>query len=143
MGSNLRRRYRLREKNFEADYLEIGFSEGTYLKLKIYPSEKYGSSKISVYINRGYEIENIPGRKLESKEIRIASEKCQLCGYLRNPHLFLGKFTGLCALTEDFDECKFPRILNIRTKNDCPIFSEYEKEAIEKENRRLGIRREE
>jgi hypothetical protein len=53
MGSKIRRVCKLREKNFDIDYLEIGFSKGSYLRLKIAPSiNQKGSIKTSIYLVR-------------------------------------------------------------------------------------------
>jgi hypothetical protein len=143
MGSKIKRVWRLRSNHYELDYLEIGFAEGTYLRLKLAPSPKEGNSKHSIYINHHCEIiEHLPGKRLRNMDFeKCASEGKHLCGYLREPHLYtenhsgVEKFAGLCALCE-FEQCKFPRALDSSHKNNCPVLLEYEKKAIEIEMHR-------
>ena len=134
MGSKLRRKWR-GEKDFELEDVEIEFGQRVYLNLKITPSQRLRAS-LDVYKNQKSEIKiDIPGRRLNYEEIeKLNSIGCNLCGYLRKPHLFLKKITGLCALTENFELCKFPREIYSH-KDNCLFLYDWEMEAIAREKK--------
>ncbi len=78
----------------------------------------------------------IPGKKLTDKEITFfRGENKYFCGYLRQPHLYFGKFTGLCALC-DFGACDYLHIFN-SLQNSCPVYQREVKEMEEYERERL------
>jgi hypothetical protein len=77
--------------------------------------------------------EAIPGVKLFHEELENLSHQGKnRCGYLREPHWLDEKYTGLCALTEYFDLCKYPRVIDRTGKNDCPLENQFHKEACAK-----------
>jgi hypothetical protein len=73
----------------------------------------------------------ISGLRLNIERMKkLNLEYSHMCGYIRDPHFYKKRFTGLCALT-DFEICKFPRIIENYSNNDCPILLEFQRNAIE------------
>jgi hypothetical protein len=89
---------------------------------------------------------SVHGKKLKSNELTVLFAKNQHpCGYLRELHMYHSPdgdvYTGLCALTEFFNPCRFPRILRNPSRNDCPIYLENERELERKAKTPLKIYR--
>ena len=80
---------------------------------------------------------NIPGRKITDREITsLNKEGKYFCGYLREPHMHFGKFTGLCALC-DFNLCSHLHILSSSLENSCPVYTNTVREMEDEEKERL------
>lgn len=80
-----------------------------------------------------FHIYSVRGKKLKSNQITaLLGQHKHPCGYLRSLHLYNSQdgevLTGLCALTEFFEPCQYPRILRNPSRNDCPIYVASEKE---------------
>lgn len=78
------------------------------------------------------EKKKVLGRILSSKELDILfSQGKYKCGYLRDVHMYEDVYTGLCALTKNFDACEYPRVFCGLSQDYCPIHKEFHKKACE------------
>ena len=139
MKTKLKRKALLKKGKSSAEVQELGFGEGVSLKLGINHSNKRRNlDKTSTYKIINYEIKiDVPGKKLNYNEMEQYNRGGEhTCGYLRDIHFYLGKFTGLCALCDDFELCKFPHIIDNTYRNDCPVLSEFDKIAKGNEQER-------
>jgi len=93
------------------------------------------SSKEKIPKRNSFPSMDIPGIECGYRDItKLISEHKYLCGYLRKPHKLEEGFTGICALY-NLTVCKYPRVLVNPYKNDCPIYLEFERRQIEKNNK--------
>jgi hypothetical protein len=96
--------------------------------------------KEEFYLNHGRQVkDNLPGKRIRGDEITAFYTNI-LCGYIREPHIYLGKFRGLCALIHKSNDnlCKHPRSITNINEKDCPILAEYDRKQEKIINKKFG-----
>jgi hypothetical protein len=133
--SKTRQRSRKKQERLRIERLELEKEAEKKSVISSNELEVYSFRKISK--EDSFE-NNSLGIRLKYEDIKkLRVQNKNPCGYLREPHFYQEKFTGLCALTKKFERCKFPRTLGYLEENDCPIYVSEINKMIEAEQRRL------
>jgi len=130
------------KRNEQLDYLEEYDWQVKSLTRGDYFERPLGKVKFNfgerTYITDEY-CGPIPGVKLNSKELEaISQEHVHRCGRLRDIHTLANRFTGLCALDENFGLCRYPQIIKPGWLKDCALENEFQKQAVVNYQRELS-----